>query len=184
MRSALIKLLAGKSQQERLSACSRSLWSGQAVVECAVILPVVVALILIVGNLTSYLAVCASFDRASSRAVLVYGVSPRAAGVADASAEVTKSLRSAIESSVPSVIADRIAIEVSADPVSFGSGDESHEESAAFSLVSGLQTYECTLTYEPWPRFASFAGVPINTPVHLTHKTKLTIDPYRNGVVW
>lgn len=144
----------------------------QAVVEMAVVAPVMVVLALIVYNVMVFSAATARFDRVAPDVVLAHGVSPEGgegAGTASAARTVEAQLAAAMEGY-------DVEVEVRVDEAGEGGG-------SVLSLVGSLRTYSCTMRYAPWPSGFSIASVSLGAPVFLTHERAVTVDPWRPGVV-
>ena len=144
----------------------------QAVVEMAVVTPVLIVMALIVYNVMLYVAASARFDRVAPDIVIAQAVSPAGAdvGAPDAAAE---RVASALEEAMGSYPVD---IEVTAE----GGADA---PGTSFSLVGALSTYRCVMRLHPWPSGLSIAGVDLGAPVTLDHERAVTVDPWRSGVV-
>ena len=145
---------------------------GQMCVELAVLMPVVIVVALIVYNLSSYLVICAEFDRASQNAIVLLGVSPSGEQTA---ASAAGQVRSSIVESVGHE--DRCDVEVTSQRVS-------EDDSGGEFVISPLLTrYTCRLSFHPWPSSFVLAGVSIDSPLVLSHERTLVVDRFRPGVV-
>lgn len=141
------------------------------VVEIAIITPVILVIALIAANLVYYLELCARFDRVAPDVVLALATSSSGDRAGLVKSELNRVMSSA----------KSIEIEVVAQK---GKNPDSHSDALVLSLAPHLTTYECTLTFHPWPTQLSIAGVEGAPPVGLTYKTSITIDEYREGIVW
>ncbi len=140
----------------------------QAVVEMAVVAPVMIALALVVYNLMTFSAAVARFDRIAPDVVIAQAVSP-AAGE-DAVANV----KAGLEESMGGY---DVEIEVSSAPTGGGGAD------ALVSLAAGCVTYSCTMRYVPVPSSIGIAGVQVASPARLSHTRAVVVDPWRPGIV-
>ncbi|MDJ1121800.1 hypothetical protein QJ043_06930 [Olsenella sp. YH-ols2217] len=144
----------------------RSWWAeerGQAVVELAALLPVVLVVALVAINLGRFLELSARFDRVSLDAALAHGAAP--AGEQDAQSACEQ----AREAIVQALDADDAEVEVRAerlDPV----------EDGLLAFVPGRVRFVCTLRYRPRPQGFSVAGVPLGAPVALEHTREVVVD--------
>ena len=133
---------------------------GQMTVELCVVLPVAIVIAAIVINALAFFADCAEFDRVSRNAVRTYAASLGGGETqGDASAKILAEIEGAM----------------SADNLECGieqSGD-----------WRGYVTYRMTVKYHP-----TLFGLGLKTEVFgvpmpaLTHKTELTVSPYKPGV--
>lgn len=144
---------------------------GQAAVELACLMPVVLVTAIVVFNLVRFVEACAVFDRVALDAVVSQGTAP----------EGEQSLVSSVEA-VRSGLSDAMVdmgsceVEVSAVPLSQSAGSG--------ILVNPLLTrFECTLRFYPWPLSFSVFGIDARIPVALVHKKSLVVDRFRSGVV-
>ena len=145
---------------------------GQATVELAALMPVILVVALVVFNLARFVALCATFDRVSLDAVVSQGIAPvgtqsklAAAGEVRGCIESTLGLRQAC------------SVEVAVEPVSEAQGTRR-------LFVSPLLTrFRCTLVFKPWPSSFTIAGVKYDAPICLRHERSMVVDRYRPGVV-
>lgn len=142
------------------------------VVEMAVMVPVALVVALVAFNLLCFVDACAAFDQAALDAIVSHGVSP--SGQQTQAAAVGQ-VQAALEEALGRE--GTCEVEVRAERVT---GDGS---SASFLISPLLTRYVCTLTYRPWPRFASLPGITFEAPVALRHERELVVDRYRPGVV-
>ena len=146
----------------------------QAVVEMAIVTPVLIVLALISCNLMIFAAAAARFDRVVPDIVLAHAVSPAgmtgAAGGEDATATVAAQIERAMAGYDVEITVER----------SVGAGEDG---GGMLALVGALHTYRCTMSYTPWPGSLSIAGVHIGTPLALKHGCETVLDPWRPGVV-
>jgi len=147
---------------------------GQMTVELAVCIPVLLMLAAIAYNVLGYLEVCARFDRAAAEAVRIEAASP---GYGAYGSQVrAERVRSLISQSFAQ--RDNVQIDVSVAPAGGDSG--SSGAAAVFAFPTRLETYTCTLHYQP-PGFGrKVFGV---QAFDLEHSGHYTIDPFRPGVV-
>lgn len=148
----------------------------QAMVEMAVVTPVLLVLALIVYNVMIFASAVARFDRVVPDIVLAHAVASEGEGdesSADASATVQTQILNAMEG----YDLHDLQIEVSSEQ-----GAEA-SDGGLLSLSGTFRTYTCTMHYEPWPTSLSIAGVPLGAPTTLSHERAVTVDPWRPGVV-
>ena len=140
---------------------------GQATVELAALMPVVIVVALTTYNLARYVALCATFDRVSYDAVIAQGVAPSGTQTSIVAAgEVGRCIESALDTPTT------CSVEVSAERVGM-SGE-----------TRGLfLSPRCTLVFRPWPSTFTIAGVAYDSPLALRHERALVVDRYRPGVV-
>jgi hypothetical protein len=146
-------------------------------VELAVCIPVILAVMGVLLNVMGYLNVCARFDRVAAEAVRIEATSPGvdAYGIGIREARV----RQLIEDSLAQEGGGfKVDITVTAAPRS-GSATPAASGGIDFSLLARLETFECRITYHPWP-FDRFVGLRFFA---LTHQRNFSIDPYRPGVL-
>ena len=141
---------------------------GQAVVELAVVAPVLLVLSLVVYNLMGFTSAVARFDRVAPDIVLAQAVSPTAG------ADALEAVRSELEQAMDGF---DVELEVSV----LGDGAEGGE--TLLSLIGGRQTYSCTLRYKPFPSSIGLAGVEVEVPTFLSHTREVVVDPWKSGVV-
>lgn len=144
----------------------------QAVVEMAVVTPVLIIVALIVYNVMLFTAASARFDRIAPDIVIAHGVSPSGDAVGDVGASAA-TVASALEEAMASY---PVSVEVEAS----GGGEEAD---TIFSLVGVPCTYHCVMRLHPWPSGLSIAGVSLGAPGTLDHERAVTVDPWRSGVV-
>lgn len=134
--------------------------SGQATVELAVALPVLLAVALVMSNALLYLSECARFDRLARNAIRICAASPAYGEDAGACASAAERL---LESQM-SEGGVTCSVSVSAD--------------------AGLLRFVASMDYRPVFLGAHMReevfGVPI-TP--LRHEVALVVDPYDAGVI-
>lgn len=144
---------------------------GQAAVEMALLIPVIVATALIAFNVMRFAELCARFDRVASDAVLAHGVSP--AGGSNALAGVD-AVKEAIEKGMGGMDCE---VEVSAEDL--GAADAG----ATFALAAGTFRFTCKLSYTPWPSSVSIAGVGFSLPAMATHERSVVVDRWKAAIV-
>lgn len=145
----------------------------QAVVEMAVVTPVLIVLALIVYNVMLFSSAVARFDRVAPDIVVAHAVSPAGSVGADggsSAGEVASQLEHAMEGY-------DVEVEVSVE----GAGEAAGE--SLLSLVGSLHTYRCTMRMHPCPSRLSIAGVNLGAPAVLAHERTVTVDPWRPGVI-
>ena len=135
---------------------------GQATVELAVVLPVVIMLAVLVVNALTFFGTCASFDRAVRQAVCVQAAAPSADQVLEG---VTARMEQAAREAVPEA---NVSVSVSVQ-----------------ARAPGLTKFTARLTYRP-----TLFGVGFRDSIfglrlpELSHDTSLVVDPYRPGVLF
>lgn len=145
---------------------------GQATVELAALMPVVIVVALTTYNLARYVALCATFDRVSYDAVIAQGVAPSGTQTSIVAAgEVGRCIESALDTPTT------CSVEVSAERVGMSG------ETRGLFLSPLLTRFRCTLVFRPWPSTFTIAGVAYDTPLALRHERALVVDRYRPGVV-
>lgn len=145
----------------------------QAMVEMAVVTPVLLVLALIAYNVMIFAGAVARFDRVVPDIVLAHAGAPGGEGdesSIDASATVQAQIQDAMEGY-------DLQVEVSSEQGTTSS------DGGLLSLSGTFRTYTCTMHYEPWPSSLSIAGVSLGAPAVLTHERAVTVDPWRPGVV-
>lgn len=147
--------------------------AAQATVEMAVVVPVLIVLALISYNLMLFMAATARFDRVAPDVVAAHAVAP-AGGEGASSAGTVETIAAELERAM-----DGYEVEVEVERVV----EDGTPAGELLSLVGGLQTYRCTVRMKPWPSALSIAGVSLGAPFELSHARKVTIDPWRPGVV-
>lgn len=143
--------------------------AGQAIIELAALIPVVIIAALILLNLGFYLERCAKFDRVASDAVAIWGVSPD--GEQD-NAHALEMVKDAIESTFSDA---NIEIDVHLEHMDL-------DRDGFFALSPSRLRYICQLIYHPYPTSFSIAGVSLDTPLSLIHKQTLVIDTGAAGL--
>lgn len=145
--------------------------SAQAVVEAAIVLPVLIVLALVAYNLMKFSNAVARFDRIAPDMVLMHGVSPAGENLSPgAAAHVVEEELAAAMDDVD------LEIEVTCEDVSAGA-------SGSLSLTGSLATFRCSMRYRPWPSGFSIAGVDLGSPVVLEYERNVVVDPWKPGVV-
>ena len=142
----------------------------QAMVEMAVVVPVLVVLALIVYNLGVFVAATARFDRVAPDIVLA-----RAVSAGEGEGEPADIVRSALAEAMEGF---DVEVEVT-EEIEEGEGPAG----ALISLVAPLRTYRCVMRYAPWPSRFSIAGVEARVPAFLSHERAVTVDVWHSGVV-
>lgn len=145
--------------------------SAQAVVEAAVVLPVLIVLALVAYNLMRFSNAVARFDRIAPDMVLIHGVSPAGENLSPGAAA------RAVEEELAAAMDDvDLEIEVICEDASAGA-------SGNLSLSGSLATFRCSMRYRPWPSGFSIAGVDLGAPVVLEYERDVVVDPWKPGVV-
>lgn len=137
---------------------------GQAAVELAVVIPVVLVVALIIINLGFFLYACAAFDRIAPDTALAYGSAP--AGEQDA-ASATGQIKEAIERALD---LPQVEVQVSAEPIDWT------QSGLITSLAPGRIKFVCTLSYRPIPSAFSIAGSSFVAPWALEHRCIAVVD--------
>ena len=134
---------------------------GQATVEFAVALPVLIIVATIAVNALLFFSNCASFDRVFSNAVRVHATSPAyGSGESEARASIARTLSDAFPD-------DNLEVAVSTEDGGLGH-----------------TTYTGTITFKP-----TLFGLGLKDSVfgvslpRLSHSASLTVDPYKPGVI-
>lgn len=144
------------------------------VVEMAVIAPVMIVVGIVVLNILWFMEATARFDRAVPDAVMVAAVSPagdEAGG--NREHEVTQAIEAAMGEMRGVSVAVRAQSVWDADGTSSG-----------VVVAPHLTRYTCTLTYAPWPRALTIAGIEAGIPVALRHERSFVVDRYRPGILF
>ncbi|MEY8437522.1 hypothetical protein AAK967_07235 [Atopobiaceae bacterium 24-176] len=137
---------------------------GQAVVELACVVPVVLACALIVVNLGVYIERCSRLDRAAPDMVLAHGVSPAQ------EQNAASAVRQVREALVEAMGDDDLEIDVRMERLDA-------EESGLFpSFSPGRVRFVCSMGFRPRPATLSVAGVAWTAPVLLVHERSLVVD--------
>lgn len=134
---------------------------GQMTVELAVGIPVFIAVALVVFNAMLFLENCAAFDRQAKDAVRVYATAPAyGQGIGDSAALIRASLEESFS-------ADYLSVAVYTQGSSLG-----------------FTTYTVCLRFTPTLFGRGFSGTVFSVVLApIEHRTQLTVDPYKPGVV-
>jgi Flp pilus assembly protein TadG len=145
------------------------------VVELAVCIPVMMAVVAIAINLMVFLGDCARFDRAAAEVVRIRATSPAydSYGLGACSNLVKQDLQQLFDSE-----SGYLRTTVTASVASASSAESSG--GAAFTLLPHRETYTCQLEYRPWGFGTTFFGVEFSG---ITHTRSFTVDPFRPGVL-
>lgn len=167
--------LALTSRFRKAKACWEALHQdgAQAVVEAAIVVPVLLVLALAVYNLMVFTAATARFDRVAPDAVVAHGVSPITGGDVRAFDQALDTVAQEIKAGMG---AYAVTVEVTGE-----AGTPGHD--ALLSFGAPLRTYTCVLRYRPWPSGLSIAGVDLGAPLELSHRRSITVDPWHPGVI-
>ncbi len=134
--------------------------SGQATVELAVLLPVVLVVALVSCNMMLYLSECARFDRLARNAIRICATSPSYGEDAGACAAAAEALLAEQMNS------ERVVCSVSV------------------SYESGLERYVAKMDYRPTLFGGNFRGEVFGVTLSpLSHEVGLVVDPYDAGVI-
>ncbi len=136
---------------------------GQMVVELAIVLPVIVAVMVVVVDCLVYMGQCARFDHIAPQKTLAIASSPaRDLYSAD---ERVEAVRAALDAEFAD---EGVTVEVSRE-----------DAGVAFS---SMEVYRFSLRMKPWP--LSRGGTALfgmQIPVHLKHEYAFAFDPYTPG---
>ncbi|MDR1082820.1 MAG: hypothetical protein LBL27_03005 [Coriobacteriales bacterium] len=146
------------------------------VVELAVCIPIIMAVLGISINLMVFLGDCARFDRLAAEVVRTRASSATGAdyGLGSSRDSVELGLKEQFDES------DYVRPSVAAYAVSPDGSLDSGEDGVTFALLVHQEVYECTLEYRPWGFGNSFFGIEFSG---ITHTRRFTIDPFRPGVL-
>lgn len=137
--------------------------SGQATVELAVLMPVVIVVGLILINLGFFIECSSRFDRVSQDMVLAHGASPEGEQSSEhAIAEITEAIKEAMAN-------DSLEVNVKTEKIDMWSG-------GTFSLNPARIKFVCEMKYKPIPASFSIAGVSIQSPFELSHSRSVVLD--------
>ncbi|MCL1847615.1 MAG: hypothetical protein FWF91_06605 [Coriobacteriia bacterium] len=147
---------------------------GQAAVEMAVVMPVLLAVVGIAINLMVCFGDCARFDRIAAEAVRTQAASP-GFGEYGTTARAQR-VQGLIEEGFSG--SDHLSFSVS---ISGGGSAGGGGEGITLSLAPQRETVICTLYYRPWGFGDSFFGVEFSG---IPHTRQYVIDPYKPGVLF
>lgn len=135
---------------------------GQATVELAAVIPVVLIVAVVTVNALGFFGACASFDRVARQAICLYGAAPDAGeGPDDVVGHVEEALREAVG-------AANVSVAVSVE-----------------STALGLERYTARIEFAP-----TLFGLGLRSEVfgvllpQLRHEVSLVVDRYRPGMVF
>ena len=148
---------------------------GQAAVEMAVVLPVLLAVVGIAINLMVFLGDCARFDRVAAEAVRTQAASPGYGQYG------TSSREAAVKAQIERVFDGSDYLSFSVAVSESGTQGNAAGDGITFSLNPRLEVYICTMNYRPWGFGNSFFGIQFSGISHTRH---YVIDPYRPGVLF
>ena len=153
---------------------------GQMMVEMAVCIPVILAIVGVSLNVLGYMNVCARFDRVAADAVRSQASSPGYGE--EGSSQAAGRVKEVIEYSFDSGLGSGFNCDVAVTATMVGLGGESATPSGgvSFSMLSRLERYDCSVTYHPWP----FSKIVFLQFFELTHTRSYTVDPFRPGVLF
>ena len=129
--------------------------SGQMTLEMAVMVPVVLVVAVVVGNVAWYLNLCSRFDRVAMDMAIAHGVSPT--GEQDATS---------------GAIAIKEAIE---EAMGIWNGFD------ALSLSPTRMRIVCTMGFKPWPQRLSIGFVETEMPTIAHHSRSVVVDVGQMG---
>ena len=119
--------------------------SGQMVVELAALIPVMLIAAAISMNLLSYMGDCARFDKVSSQAVRVYGISPSYGDYGKSAC--TSNIKRAIETEFAG--SENVKVDVSSTDIGSISGSDIADNAGIlFSLIPSFRKYTCVMEYK------------------------------------
>ena len=141
--------------------------SGQATVELAVIIPIVLVVAIIVWQVMEYLVLCARFDRVTEDIIRVYAIeSPTARSSSSLCTDLASRIEEMMDTSAH--IRVRVAIDVDA-------------ANSIYDLLPTTVTYVCRLEFSPWPgtgRTIDIAGTSTGIIPMFTHTKKLVAGSF------
>lgn len=149
--------------------CGSATEAGQAAVELAALIPVVMVVALTVVVALSYALLCTRFDRAAGDVV-----------VAQATSQDEQSLHAACEAireQLQTLMGEGVTVGVTAERITGGSG----AAGAVFSLLTSEVRFVCTLTYVPPLSHVRLAGINVEL-FTLTHEHAVTVDTGAAGI--
>lgn len=144
-----------------LSKSVRTREQGQAVVEMAIMFPVVLIVAIIAVNALLFISECAEFDRIMRQSVRTYATAP---SYGETNSQVNAKIQAALEAEFNE---PNISVHVASEGVAFGQ-----------------TAYKAVLEYTP-----TLFGVSLQNEVfgvsllQMRHSAELTIDTYRPGVL-
>ena len=150
---------------------------GQAAIEMAVVMPVLLAVLGIAINLMVCFGDCARFDRVAAEAVRTQAASPGfekygpMARAQDVQALITKSFAGN----------EHLSFSVSISGGGSVGCEGGSDDSISFSLAPRREIVVCTMYYRPWVFGDSFFGVKFTG---IPHTRQYVIDPYNPGVLF
>ncbi len=162
----------GEPRSKRGLALAKGEELGQAAVEMALLIPVIVAVALVALNIMRFAELCARFDRIAPDAVLAHGVSPAGSSGELAGVDAVKE---AIEEGMGSLACE---VEVSVEDLSLGGSG-----GTVLTLAAGTTRFTCTLGYTPWPSSLSIAGVGFRLPAVAKHERSIVVDRWKAAIV-
>lgn len=135
---------------------------GQMTVELCVVFPVVIIVAVIATNALLFFGYCAEFDRLARSAVRTYATAPEYGGSTGRSLQL---VTDAVEGSLD---ASNLECEVSVD-----------------KDFRGYESYKMTLRYAPTLFGMGLADEVFGVPLpKLSHETRLTVNPYKPGMLF
>lgn len=134
----------------------------QMTVELSIVFPIVIVIAIITTNALSFFGYCADFDRLSRNAVRTYAASPEAG-------ESTSDAESKIQAAIDSAL----------------NASNLHSSISVEKDWRGYEHFIMTLYYSP-----TLFGLGLKTEVfgvpmpQLTHRSQMTVDPYKPGMLF
>lgn len=136
---------------------------GQATVELAVIMPVVIVVGLIICNLGFYIERCATFDRVAEDMVLAHGVSPaQEQTLASAITEVKASIAEAMNEDI-----SNIEVDIEKPTI---------QDGGVFALSPFRVKFICTMALHPALQVLRIGNVSAQSPLILKHSRTVVVD--------
>lgn len=135
---------------------------GQATVELAVVLPVVIIVAVIAVNALTFFGACAAFDRVARQAICAWGAAPEASQSVDAAAA---QVRSEVERAVG---ASNVTVSVRTE-----------------GAPAGLTKFTARLEYRPTLFGLGLRQEVFGVPLPpLVHEVALMVDAYKPGILF
>ncbi len=147
---------------------------GQLAVEFAVVAPILIALGLIIFDLSHYLYLTGKFDHVCRQTIVSQGVSPEGN---ETSSEIDARVKRLIENEFK----DESRVDITLTSSLIDSSGAAKNESD-LRLIPFLKRYNCTLSYSPIFARASIGTIRLDAPLSLKKSVEVVIDPYRAGI--
>ena len=142
--------------------------SGQMTLEMAVMVPVVLVVAVVVGNVAWYLNLCSRFDRVAMDMAIAHGVSPT--GEQDATSGAI-----AIKEAIEEAMGGSVEVDVRMEHVGIWNGFD------ALSLSPTRMRIVCTMGFKPWPQRLSIGFVETEMPTVAHHSRSVVVDVGQMG---